>query len=317
MISGMESFVQDLCRNKFIWEGKLIMQVKNKLFDASFEQSKKIIDESILTEDGAKMGVMSSMSFWRRVTGLVGLFLMIMMYGYGIVLPDQIRESTVNVQFLSQQSLGLIGEIGLYLRPVIKFLLLTIITLTVLNLVPKGNYAYQLLYGIFYLLILQLVGLTALLPIAIGLTIDAFGMTAFYIQIVLGLYFVKKYVIDGTKKFKAFLFDVGEERVSDWDVRLMSFIKKYGGILLFLSVLNRWTLKIGENVNGDPQFIRILMGCIFLVFMLVSTLMFAKWIEYLTKIIYFYKYRKEYREYFNITNEQWYGKFFARFMSKS
>ena len=294
-----------------------MMQVKNKLFGASFEQSKKIIDESILTEDGARMGVMSSMSFWRRVTGLVGLLLMIMMYGYGIVLPDQIRESTENVQFLSQQSLGLIGEIGLYLRPVIKFLLLTIITLTVLNLVPKGNYAYQLLYGIFYLLILQLVGFTALLPIAIGLTIDAFGMTAFYIQIVLGLYFIKKYVIDGTKKFKAFLFDVGEERVSDWDVRLMSFIKKYGGILLFLSVLNRWTFKIGENVNGDPEFIRILMGCIFLIFMLLSTLMFAKWIEYLTKIIYFYKYRKEYREYFNITNEQWYGKFFARFMSKS
>ena len=290
-----------------------MMQTNNKLFGASFEQSKKIIDESILTEDGARMGVLSSMSFWRRTTGLVGLLLMIMMYGYGIVLPDQLRQSTENVQFLSQQSLGLIGEIGLYLRPVIKFLLLTIITLTVLNLVPKGNYAYQLLYGIFYLLILQLVGFTALLPMAIGLTIDAFGMTAFYIQIILVLYFVKKYVIDGTKKFKAYLFDVGEERVSDWDVRLMSFIKKYGGILLFLSVLNRWTFKIGENVNGDPEFIRILMGCIFLIFMLLSTLMFAKWIEYLTKIIYFYKYRKEYREYFNITNEQWYGKFFARF----
>ena len=294
-----------------------MMQTKNKLFWASFEQSKKIIDESILTEDGARMGVMSSMSFWRRTTGLVGLLLMIMMYGYGIVLPDQIRESTENVQFLSQQSLGLIGEIGLYLRPVIKFLLLTIITLTVLNLVPKGNYAYQLLYGIFYLLILQLVGLTALLPMAIGFTIDAFGVTAFYVQIILVLYFVKKYIIDGTKKFKAYLFDIGEERVSDWDVRLMSFVKKYGGILLFLVILNRWTLKIGENVNGDPEFIRILMGCIFLVFMLVSTLMFAKWIEYLTKILYFYKYRKEYREYFNITNEQWYGKFFARFMSKS
>ena len=294
-----------------------MMQTKNKLFGASFEQSKKIIDESILTEDGARMGVMSSMSFWRRTTGLVGLLLMIMMYGYGIVLPDQIRESTENVQFLSQQSLGLIGEIGLYLRPVIKFLLLTIITLTVLNLVPKGNYAYQLLYGIFYLLILQLVGLTALLPMAIGFTIDAFGVTAFYVQIILVLYFVKKYIIDGTKKFKAYLFDIGEERVSDWDVRLMSFVKKYGGILLFLAILNRWTLKIGENVNGDPEFIRILMGCIFLVFMLVSTLMFAKWIEYLTKILYFYKYRKEYREYFNITNEQWYGKFFARFMSKS
>ena len=292
------------------------MQTKNKLFGASFEQSKKIIDESILTEDGARMGVMSSMSFWRRVTGLVGLLLMIMVYGYGIVLPDQIRESTVNMQFLSQQSVALIGEIGLYLRPVIKFLLLTIITLTVLNLVPKGNYAYQLLYGIFYLLILQLVGLTALLPITIGLTIDAFGMTAFYVQIILVLYFVKKYIIDGTKKFKAYLFDIGEERISDWDVRLMSFVKKYGGILLFLAILNRWTLKIGENVNGDPELGRILMGLLFPISMFAFTLMLGKWIEYLTKIIYFYKYRKEYREYFNISNEQWYGKFFARFISK-
>ena len=294
-----------------------MMQVKNKLFGASFEQSKKIIDESILTEDGARMGVMSSMSFWRRVTGLVGLLLMIMMYGYGIVLPDQIRESTENVQFLSQQSLGLIGEIGLYLRPVIKFLLLTIITLTVLNIVPKGNYANQLLYGIFYILVLQLAAFTALLPMAIGFTIDAFGVTAFYVQIILVLYFVKKYIIDGTKKFKAYLFDIGEERVSDWDVRLMSFVKKYGGILLFLAILNRWTLKIGENVNGDPELVRILMGLLFPVSMFALTLMFEKWIEYLTKIIYFYKYRKEYREYFNITNEQWYGKFFARFMSKS
>ena len=293
------------------------MQVKNKLFGASFEQSKKIIDESILTEDGARMGVMSSMSFWRRTTGLVGLLLMIMMYGYGIVLPDQIRESTENVQFLSQQSLGLIGEIGLYLRPVIIVLMFTLIALTVLNIVPKGNYANQLLYGIFYILVLQLAAFTALLPMAIGLTIDAFGVTAFYLQIILVLYFVKKYIIDGTKKFKAYLFDIGEERVSDWDVRLMSFVKKYGGILLFLVILNRWTLKIGENVNGDPELVRILMGLLFPVSMFVLTLMFGKWIQYLTRTVYFYKYQKEYREFFNITNEQWYGKFRARFMSKS
>ena len=293
------------------------MQVKNKLFGASFEQSKKIIDESILTEDGAKMGVFSSMSFWRRMTGLVTLLMMIVVYGVGVAMPDQLRQSTASVQVVSQQSAALMGEIGLYLRPVILVLFFTLIALTVLNIVPKGNYAYQLLYGIFYLLVLQLATFTALLPMAIGLTIDAFGITAFYIQIILVLYFVKKYVIDGTKKFKAYLFDIGEERVSDWDVRLMSFVKKYGGILLFLAILNRWTLKIGENVNGNPEVVRILMGLLFPVSMLVLTLMFGKWIEYLTKIIYFYKYRKEYREYFNITNEQWYGKFFARFMSKS
>ena len=291
------------------------MQTKNKLFGASFEQSKKIIDESILTEDGARMGVFSSMSLWRRTTGLVGLLMMIVIYGVGVAMPDQFRQSTASVQVISQQSAALMGEIGLYLRPVIIVLMFTLIALTVLNIVPKGNYANQLLYGIFYLLVFQLVTFSALLPMAIGLTIDAFGITAFYIQIILVLYFVKKHVIDGTKKFKAYLFDVGEERVSDWDVRLMSFVKKYGGILLFLAILNRWTLKIGENVNGDSELVRILMGLLFPISMFAFTLMLGKWIEYLTRTIYFYKYRKEYREYFNITNEQWYGKFFARFMS--
>ena len=291
------------------------MQTKNKLFGASFEQSKKIIDESILTEDGARMGVFSSMSLWRRTTGLVGLLMMIVIYGVGVAMPDQFRQSTASVQVISQQSAALMGEIGLYLRPVIIVLMFTLIALTVLNIVPKGNYANQLLYGIFYLLVFQLVTFSALLPMAIGLTIDAFGITAFYIQIILVLYFVKKHVIDGTKKFKAYLFDVGEERVSDWDVRLMSFVKKYGGILLFLAILNRWTLKIGENLNGDPELVRILMGLLFPISMFAFTLMLGKWIEYLTRTIYFYKYRKEYREYFNITNEQWYGKFFARFMS--
>lgn len=294
-----------------------MMQTKNKLFGASFEQSKKIIDESILTEDGAKIGVFSSMSFWRRMTGLVNLLMMIIIYGVGIVMPDQFRQSTASVQVISQQSAALMGEIGLYLRPVIIVLMFTLIALTVLNIVPKGNYANQMLYGIFYLLVFQLVTFFALLPMAIGLTIDAFGITAFYIQIILVLYFVKKYVIDGTKKFKAYLFDVGEERVSDWDVRLMSFVKKYGGLLLFLAILNRWTLKIGENVNGDPELVRILMGLLFPISMFAFTLMLGKWIEYLSRTIYFYKYRKEYREYFNVSNEQWYGKFFARFMSKS
>ena len=317
MSSGTGSSVRDLCRNKFIREGKLIMQGKNKLFGASFEQSKKIIDESILTEDGAKIGVFSSMSFWRRMTGLVNLLMMIIIYGVGIVMPDQFRQSTASVQVISQQSAALMGEIGLYLRPVIIVLMFTLIALTVLNIVPKGNYANQMLYGIFYLLVFQLVTFFALLPMAIGLTIDAFGITAFYIQIILVLYFVKKYVIDGTKKFKAYLFDIGEERVSDWDVRLMSFVKKYGGILLFLAILNRWTLKIGENVNGNPELVRILMGLLFPISMFAFTLMLGKWIEYLTRTIYFYKYRKEYREYFNVSNEQWYGKFFARFMSKS
>ena len=116
-----------------------MMQVKNKLFGASFEQSKKIIDESILTEDGAKMGVFSSMSFWKRTTGLVTLLMIFAIYGAGIGFPDQLRQSTENVQMISQQSAALIGEIGLYLRPVIIVLIFTLIVLTVLNIGSLSN----------------------------------------------------------------------------------------------------------------------------------------------------------------------------------
>jgi len=129
------------------------------------------------------------------------------------------------------------------------------------------------------------------------------------------LYFVKKYIIDGTKKFKAYLFDVGEERVSDWDVRLMSFVKKYGGILLGLSVLNRWTFNFGEFSKENPGLMSFLSGWMFLLF--IALLFFAEGLalKNFIKAFYFFKYRKEYREYFNITNDQWYGKFRARFMS--
>ena len=87
------------------------------------------------------------------MTGLVNLLMMIIIYGVGIVMPDQFRQSTASVQVISQQSAALMGEIGLYLRPVIIVLMFTLIALTVLNIVPKGNYANQMLYGIFYLLV--------------------------------------------------------------------------------------------------------------------------------------------------------------------
>ena len=76
------------------------MESKQSLFGASFEQSKKIIDKSILTEEGAQMGVLSSMSFWRRLIGLVGLLMIIIMYGVGIGFPDQLRQSTAGVQVI-------------------------------------------------------------------------------------------------------------------------------------------------------------------------------------------------------------------------
>ena len=68
------------------------MNSKNKLFGASFEQSKKIIKNNILTEEGTQIGVVSSMSFWKRASLLFLLFANIITYGVGVHMPDSFRK---------------------------------------------------------------------------------------------------------------------------------------------------------------------------------------------------------------------------------
>ena len=105
--------------------------------------------------------------------------------------------------------------------------------------------------------------------------------------------------------------------IKDWGAAIINFVKRYGGILLGLSILNRWTFNFGEFSKENPGLMSFLSGWMFLLF--ITLILFSGRIalKNFIKAFYFFKYRKEYREYFNITNEQWYGKFFARFMSKS
>ena len=293
------------------------MQGKNKLFGASFEQSKRIVKKEILTRDGAQIGISSSMSFWTRVSGLIALAFSFIMYGVGIYLPDNMRESTEGVQVISESTGILIGEIGLYLRPLILALVILLSAIIILDIFPKINYAYQLLYGNTFVVISAVAMLIASLPLTIGLTIGAFGVLAFMVQLLVSVYLFKIMIVDQMNQLKNSIYNENEVESKDWGTPLMNFIKKYGGILLGLSVLNRWTFNFGEFSKDNPGLMSFLFGWMFLLF--IALLFFAEGLalKNFIKAFYFFKYRKEYRKYFNITNEQWYGKFFARFMSKS
>ena len=290
---------------------------KNKLFGASFEQSKRIVKKEILTRDGAQIGISSSMSFWTRVSGLIALAFSFIMYGIGIYLPDNLRESTEGVQVVSESTGVLIGEIGLYLSPLILALVILLSAIIILDIFPKINYAYQLQYGNTFVVISAVAMLIASLPLTIGLTIGAFGVLAFVVQLLVSVYLFKIMIVDQMNQLKNSIYNENEVESKDWGTPLMNFIKKYGGILLGLSVLNRWTFNFGEFSKDNPGLMSFLFGWMFLLF--IALLFFAEGLALKNFIrgFYFFKYRKEYREYFNITNEQWYGKFFARFMSKS
>ena len=290
-----------------------MVQEKNKLFGASFEQSKRIVPRSFATEDGAQMGVSVSMSFWKRVFGLVGLMFSFIAYGAGIYLTDGFRSSTDSVQVISKST----GEVGLYFRPINLVLVILFTAIIILNILPKINYAYQLIYGNCLLIMFGLVTIFSGLPLLIGLTIGALGTLAFIVQLIFFGYLVKKLIVDVMKEVKTSLYNEKEIKDKDWGTPINKFVKRYGGILLGLSILNRWTFNFGEFSKDNPGLMSFLSGWLFIP--LISLLLFAEGqiLKNFVKSFYFFKYRKEYREYFNITNEQWYGKFFARFMSKS
>ena len=294
-----------------------MVQEKNKLFGASFNRSKKIIDKSILTEEGAQMGVFSSMSFWKRLSGLVMAVFSIVIYVVGVYMPDEFRKTTENVRVISSETGSLIGELGYYVRSLVIILLIAFVVLTILNVLPKMNFAHQLLYGTVFLWVLVMLTVVSTFPFLIAITIGAFGGIVFFFQLVICVPLFNKFVVSKITYLKDCLYGRKKAQVDEWSLRISRFIKKYGGILIGLSILNRWTFKFGENVNDNPELLFILSGCLFLFFAAIMLLSLGILIVISVKTFYSFKYRKEYREYFNITNEQWYGKFFARFMSKS
>ena len=316
MSSGTVSFVRDLCLNNFIWEGKLIMQGKNKLFRASFEQSKRIVKDDILTEEGTQIGSFSSMSFWDRASLLLFLLANIITYGVGIHFPDSLRDAPESIQVVSESTGAQIGVVGFYLRPIILGAIILYTVLVVFNIFPKINYAHQLLYGTILMISFIFVVAVATLPLTAGLTIGAFGIVAFVVQLIFSGYLVKILIIDVIKEVKTTLYNETEIKDKDWGTPIINFVKRYGGILLGLSILNRWTFNFGEFSKSNPGLMSFLFGWLFIGFTSLLLLAEGQLLKCFIKAFYFFKYRKEYREYFNITNEQWYGKFRARFMSK-
>lgn len=290
------------------------MQVKNKLFGASFEQSKRIVPRRFATEDGAQMGVSVSMNFWKRALGLVGLMFSALFYMLGVSWPDGIRQSVQNQQSVSSV---VVGDVGYLLRYLVLATIILFSALIILNLIPKLNYAFQLLYATLILIAFFCLCFIGSLPFSVGLTIDAFGWIAFGLQLMFCIFLFKKLFLNQVKRFKDELYNRKEVEAEDWEETTSKLLKRYGGILLGLAILNRWTFKIGENFLANTDLGNFLFGFVFLgmiyLFFLVGGLVFKNFI----RGFYFFKYRKEYREYFNITNEQWYGKFFARFMSQS
>ncbi|HFI0601602.1 TPA: hypothetical protein ACGO9Z_001443 [Streptococcus suis] len=288
---------------------------KERLLSATFEQSKKVVSKKILTEEGAQVGVLSSMKLSQRFSGLVILLLFIMSYGVGVYLPESLLTSTEKIRYISTSTAQSIVTIGTIFRIPLLALMYCSIVMVIINVFPKKNYAHQLLYGTITLLVFLITVFLMLFPFTIGLTVGAFGWIGFLLQLLVCVYLWKTLVISNVEQLKKQLYK-GEPANKDWGESLMAFIKKYGGVLLLLAIVNRWTFNFGEAIKTRPDIFSFLYGWAFLLVAALMIFTTGMTLKNFVAAFYFFKYQKEYRQFFKISNEQWYGKWRGKMIDK-
>lgn len=130
-------------------------------------------------------------------------------------------------------------------------------------------------------------------------------------QVLACLYLWKVLVLETLDDLKKQLYHDAPPS-KDWGAAIHAFLKTYGPILLGLSILNRWTFNFGELAKGNPGLLSFLFGWLFIAFMAIMLFIWGQILKNAVIACYFFKYRKEYRQHFKITDEQWYGKWRAK-----
>lgn len=285
---------------------------KKGLLSATFEQSTKLIKKAEIMKYSNDL--VTSMSFFKRLMlFLPMLFMLTLIYMIGVALPLQIASA--DKTNLSMFTIRIIYKIGLALSSWIEKLLILEGVLLIINLFPKSNYAVQLMFGVLISIVLSLIGILGILPLSIGFTIGAFGWLGFALQLMICIYLWKTLVISNVEQLKQQLYQ-GAPESKDWGERLMIFIKKYGGILLLLAIVNRWTFNFGEAIKTRPDIFSFLYGWAFLLVASLMIFMMSMTLKNFVSAFYFFKYQKEYRQFFKVSNEQWYGKWRGKRMDK-
>lgn len=288
--------------------------MRNKgLLSATFEQSNKVVKKSEIMRYSNDL--VSSMSLLKRfililpVAFLIGLFYML-----GVALPTYV--TSVDSISLGEYTIRTIHQMNLILSPWIKKLIILEGFMLIINIFPKSDYAFQLLFGVMISIVVSLIGVLGMLPMSVGLTVGAFGWIGFLLQLLVCVYLWKTLVISNVEQLKKQLYK-GEPANKDWGESLMAFIKKYGGVLLLLAIVNRWTFNFGEAIKTQPDIFSFLYGWAFLLVAALMIFTTGMTLKNFVAVFYFFKYRKEYRQFFKVSNEQWYGKWRGKMIDKN
>lgn len=285
------------------------MHMAKKLFGAPFEQSKKIQGgyKKYVKNAYKKMGIVNVI-----VTSLLAIvFFGIFFYALGVgMLEGMISAKTDEINILNYHNTILAASFAAPFTVVSKFVIFLWIfiwvTLIVRRLLPRWTVVSFCTIGWELGVVMSLLQFFTLGPILFGYALVGVGWIGILLQIffliIFGIRQIKNELVEIYRK----LYNQSEEKNSETEKRY--FNRNLIFLILSVMVINMFTFRFGcisqyfELWSLVYSWLFLLLG-LFTIY-IVKVLVIRNGIS----IYYFRKYKELYKETWNLTDKQWYGK---------
>lgn len=287
--------------------------MQRTLLEASFEESTNLVTREVTGIDEEDSGVKTMKLSTKIFSLFIGTcFVGVFAYMIGIEMPDSLLHSkSEDIHLISVSSAHLIGKVGSYCKPLVFGVLILWEIFLLINLLPKKNYSTHYFFGSFGLGIMILLAVVPAFVLSLGLTVESFGWLGIAVITIVGINVMGIVMKDCRNNLMKKLYSENSgEKISNKKNKTSILL-----VLISLLVINKYTFRVGYISQGY-SLISLFYGfsyLIFFIFLIISVnVLFPRFV----KAYYFKKYGIEYKEYFKLTEEQWYGKRKARRLQK-
>lgn len=282
--------------------------IKKGLFDASFEESRRISPNLISDKPFLySLGLSESRNGFKRLFLLIpAIMLVIMAYGQGIFLPEYLIKNPISeTRYITSDIFYGISYFR-FLKPIIIFLITIFFSIVIINIFPKRNYMVQRIFGVVLLFNFMLLMFFSIMPMLLGITLGAAGWLGLILISVYGLTFMVIKLNKRKQNLKKELYMVDEYNEITKVTAVWRIMKKFFWVPLILILANIAIFKIGMIAKFYFwSFAWLFLGILY--YLIVTGFLYLT-MKLFVSSYYFAKYSESYKKIWEMTDEQWYGK---------
>ncbi|MEX2785698.1 hypothetical protein AB3331_11115 [Streptococcus sp. H49] len=276
------------------------------IFGADFEESKRIINFKKLSNNLNDTSMNRSLPRRLFAFFIAGTLLFSAMLGLLFAMPFGLRSAaeTGSVRHLSSEAVIMIGNIGqAMLIPNIIVFVIMLLSACFSILIPKRDISRQIFSGFPFLGSMIYTATVPFIYITGMLAFNRFGISGLLLQVLVGFLLIALIFYQGYLRTKAQLYDEGNDRDNFYAKLILGITIGTSFILLILSQ----TVFKGLTSDFNAKWYSYLLGLGLTVTMVVFAYSFRKMSDFcLFQGFYMMKYSKQYKDYLQIADENWY-----------